>query len=36
MGFLADTAESVPFSSIVATNFEYQDKQDFRAIVDVL
>jgi hypothetical protein len=30
--FLADIARSVPYSSIVETNSEYQDKQDFRAI----
>jgi hypothetical protein len=30
--FLADIARSVPYSSIVGTRAEYQDKQDFRAI----
>ena len=30
--FLADIARGVPYASIVGTNSEYQDKQDFRAI----
>jgi hypothetical protein len=30
--FLADITRSVPYSSIVGTHAEYQNKRDFRAI----